>query len=91
MDVRDNTTAGNGSLDESVELLVTSDGKKQMSRGDSLDLEILGSVTGELKHLGGEVLEDGGTVDSRGGTDSTVGAHSALQESVDSTDGELQD
>lgn len=91
VDVGNDTTAGNSGLDESVELLVTSDGEKQMSGGDSLDLEVLGGVTSELENLGGEVFKDGSTVDGRGGTDSAVGAHSALQESVDSTDGELQE
>ena len=91
VDVRDDTTAGNSGLDEGVELLVTSDGEQQMSRRDSLDLEVLGSVTSELENFGGEVLKDGSTVDGRGGTDSAVGAHSALQESVDSTDGELHE
>ena len=91
VDVRDDTTAGDSRLDEGVELLVTSDGEQQVSRRDSLDLKILGGVAGKLEDLGGEVLKDGSTVDGRGGTDSAVGAHSALQESVDSSDGELQE
>ena len=59
----DNTTTGNGSLDQGVELLVTSDGEQQVSGCDSLHLQVLGGVTSELKDLGGEVLEDGSAVD----------------------------
>ena len=89
MDVGDNTTTGNGSLDQGVELFVTSDGEEQMSWRDSLDLQVLRGVTCELKDLGSEVLEDGSAVDGRGGTDSAVGTHSGFQESVESSDGEL--
>merc|ERR1712037_565478 len=39
-----------------------------MPRGDSLHLQILGRVAGQLKHLSGEVLQDGRAVDSRGGS-----------------------
>ena len=89
MDVWDNTSAGDGGLDESVELLITSDGKLQVSWGDSLHLEVLGSVTGELENLSGQVLEDGSAVNCGSGSDSAVGAHSALQDSVDSSNWEL--
>ena len=90
MDVRDDTTAGDGRLDQRVELLVTSDGEQQVSRRDSLDLEVLGRVTGELKHLGSQVLEDGGRVDGRGCADSAVGTDPGLEESVDPSNGELE-
>lgn len=63
MDVGDDTTTGNGSLDQGIELLVTSDGEQQVSWCDSLNLQVLGGVTSELKDLGGEVLKDGSAVD----------------------------
>ena len=90
VDVRDHTTARDGCLDQSVELLVTSDGQLQMSGGDSLHLEILGGVSGELQNLGGQVLKDGSSVDGSSGTHSAVRGNSALQESVQTTDGELE-
>ena len=89
VDVRDNTTTSNSGLDESVELLVTSDGEKEMSWCDSLDLKILWGVSSKLKNLGSEIFENGSAIDSGGSTDSAVGADSALQESVDSTNWEL--
>ena len=89
MDVRDNTTSSNSCLDESVELFVTSDGEQQVSRSDSLNLEILRSISSELKNLSGEVLKDSSAVDGRSSSYSGVGTDSALKESVDSTNGEL--
>ena len=89
MDVRDNTTSSNSSLDKSVELFVTSDGEQQVSRSDSLNLEILRSISSELKNLSGEVLKDSSTVDGRSSSYSGVGTDSALKESVDSSNGEL--
>ena len=59
MDVWDDTTAGDGGLDEGIELLVTTDGELQVARGDALDLEVLGGIACELKHLSSQVLEDG--------------------------------
>ena len=89
VDVRDDTTAGDGRLDQRVELLVASDGEQQVSRRDSLDLEVLRSVTGELQNLGSQVFEDGGAVDGGRGADSAVGTDPGLEESVDSSNGEL--
>ena len=89
MDVGNDTTTGNGSLDQGVELFIASDGEQQMSWCDSLDLQVLGSVTRKLKDLGGEVLEDGSAVDSGSCSDSAVGADSGFQESMNSSDWEL--
>lgn len=89
MDVWDDTTASDSGLDESVELLISSDSKLEMSWSNSLHLKILGSVTSELKNLSGQVLEDSGRVHSRSSTDSAAGIHSSLEDSVDSSNGEL--
>ena len=51
MDVRDDTAARNGRLDERVQLLVTTDGELQVARRDALDAQVLGRVTRELEHL----------------------------------------
>lgn len=91
VDVWDDTTAGNCGFDESIELLVTSDGKLQMSWGDSLNLKVLRGVTGKLENLSGQVLEDGCAVNSGSGSNSAVGTDSTLKESVDSTNWELYD
>ena len=59
MDVRDDTTAGDGGLDEGIEFLVTTDGELQVARSDALDLEVLAGIACELQHLSSQVLEDG--------------------------------
>ena len=90
MNVRDHTTASNGGLDESVELFITSDSELEVSRGDSFHLEILASVSGELKNLSCQVLEDSCSINGRSGSNSAVSANSTLQESVNSSNGELK-
>ena len=66
VNVGDDSSSSDGSLDEHVELLVTSDGQLQVSGSDSPDLEVLGSVSGQLEHLGGQVFQNSGTVDGGG-------------------------
>jgi hypothetical protein len=90
VDVGDNTTTGNGGLDEGVELLISTDGKQQVTRGDTLHLEVLARVTGKLKHLSSEVLHDSGRVDSGRGSNALVRMHTGLEESVDTTHRELE-
>lgn len=90
MDVGDNTTASNGSLDQSVELLVAADRQLQVARSDSLDLKVLASVTGKLEHLSGEVFQDSGRVNGGGSTNTAVSTDSTLQKSVNSSNGELK-
>ena len=41
VDVRDDTAASNGGLDEGVELFVTADRKLQVTGSDALDLKVL--------------------------------------------------
>ena len=54
VDVRDDAAAGDGGLDEGVQLLVTSDGQLQVAGGDSLHLQVLRSVSGQLQNLVGD-------------------------------------
>ncbi len=51
VDVRDDSPAGDGGLDEGVQLLVSPDGQLQMAGGDALHLQILGRVARQLKNL----------------------------------------
>ena len=62
MNVGDDTTTCNGGLDQGVELLVASDGELQMSRCDSLHLEVLAGVSCKLENLGCQVFENGCSV-----------------------------
>ena len=63
MDVRDDSSTGNGGLDEEIEFFVSSDGELKMSGGDSSDLEVFGSVSSQLENLSSQVFQDSGSVD----------------------------
>ena len=75
MNVRDHTTASNSSLDKSVELFITSDCELEVSRCDSFHLKILACVA---------------SINGRSCSNSAVSANSTLQESVNSSNGELK-
>ena len=90
VDVRDDTTTGDGSLDEHIELLITTDGELEMARCDTLHLHILGGVAGKLQHLSSKVLEDGASVNGSGGTDTARATGHLLQNVVDTADRELK-
>ena len=64
VDVGDDTTTSNGSLDEEIELFITADGQLKMSGGDPPDFEVLGGIASELKNLSSEILKDGSSVNS---------------------------
>jgi hypothetical protein len=90
LDVGENTTLGDRDAgQELVELLVVADGELQVTGDDPGLLVVAGGVTGQLEDLGGEVLHHGGQVDRSPGTDA-LGVVALAQESVDTTDGELQ-
>jgi hypothetical protein len=44
VDMRQDTSEGDGGADQSVELLITTDSELQVAGGDTLNFEILGSV-----------------------------------------------
>ena len=90
VDVGDDTTTGNGGTDEGIKLLVSTDGKQQVTRGDTLHLKILASITSKLQDLGGQVLHDGRSVHGGGSTNTLLRVDASLQETVNTTDRELQ-
>ena len=90
MDVGENTTLGNGDrAEELVELLVVADGELDVSGDDSGLLVVSGGVTGKLKDLSSEVLEDGSKVHRSTGSN-TGGVLALLEESADSAHRELK-
>ena len=42
--MRQDTTEGDGGTDEGIELLISTDGKLEVARGNALDFQILGSI-----------------------------------------------
>lgn len=90
IDVWQYTTEGNRGLDESIQLFVTADGELQMAGRDTLDLEIFGSVSGQLEDFGGEVLQDGGEVDCCLGSDTSLLTGDVSEMALDTTAWELE-
>ena len=88
--MRDHSASSNGGLDEGIQFFVTTNGELKMPWRNTLDLQILTGVSGQLQDLGREVLEDGRSVNSCGGTDTVSMVNRVLQETVDTTNGELK-
>ena len=81
---------GDGDVSEKlVQLLVVPDGELKMAGNDTGLLVVAGSVTGQLKNLSRQVLEDSGEVDGSTGTD-TLGVVALAEKTVDTTDGESE-
>jgi len=89
VNVRDDTTARDGRLDERVELLVSADGELQVARSDTLHLEVLRRVASKLEHLGREVLEDSCGVYSARSADAATDDDAVFEHTVNTADGEL--
>lgn len=71
------TSECDGGSDQSVQFLITSNGQLQMSRSDTLDLEILGGIACEFQDFSSQVFENGG--DIYGGYTSKGGESCSLQ------------
>lgn len=89
IDVREDTTERDGCANERVQFFVTSDRELQVSRGDALDLEVLGRVTREFEDFGGQVFEDGSHVDCGVGGDAHFALRARFEETLYTTAGKL--
>jgi hypothetical protein len=90
VDVGEDTSLSNGGVGQQlVELLVVPDGEEDVPGVDPGLLIVLSSVTGQLKNLSSEVLEDGSQIDWSASTDS-LGILGVSQQSSEPTDWELQ-
>jgi hypothetical protein len=90
VDVGNDTSAGNGGLDQQVQFLVSSDRQLQVPGSDPAHLEVLRSISRQLQHLSRQVLQNGSRVDRRSRTHPVARRHPALEEAVDPAHGELQ-
>ena len=72
VNVRDDTTTSNGSLDEGIQLLISSNGQLKMPWCDSFHFQILASISSKLKNLCRQIFKDWSQVDSSGGPNSPV-------------------
>ena len=90
LDVGENSTLGNGDSGQKlVQLLVVSDGELKVTGDDSGLLVVTGSVASQLKDLSSEVLHYGSQID-RGTSSNTGGIVSLPQETMDTSNGELE-
>jgi hypothetical protein len=89
MNVRKHTSARNCGFNESVEFIIRTDGKQQVAGIDAFNVHIFGSITGKLQQLSGQILQNGGTVNSGSGSDTTSRMGTILQKTMDPSDGEL--
>ena len=89
MDVRDHTSTSNGTLDEGIELFISTDGQLKMARGDTLHLQIFASVPSELQNLSSQVLQDSGRVDRCSSTNTAIRLSPLLQLTMDTANREL--
>lgn len=64
VDAGQNTTEGDSCADKGVQFFITTDGELEVARRDTLDLKILGGVTGQFENFSSEVLKDSSHVDS---------------------------
>jgi len=90
VNVRNDATTSDRSLDQAVQFLVSSDGELKMPRRNSFHFEILRSVSGQLEHLSRQVFQDCSAVNRGCGSDSSVGRRPRLKMPVDSSDGKLK-
>ena len=86
VNVGNDTTTGNGGLDQGIEFFVTTNGELQVSRGDTLDLQVLAGVASEFEHFGRQVLQNGRRVNSGGGSDAVALVDGLFQETMDTAD-----
>jgi len=89
VDVWDNTSTGNCGLDKCVKFLVSTNGKLQVTRSDTLHFKIFTCVTGQLKDFGCKVLQNSRRVNGSGSTNTLALLYGSLQETVYTTDREL--
>ena len=72
------------------QLLVSLDGEIDVPVGDPSLAFLLCEIPSRLEDLRAEVLKDGSGVHGGGGTDAAVLVNALLEETVDTTDRELQ-
>ena len=89
VDVRDNSSSCDGSLDQGIEFLISTNCKLKMSWCDTLYLKILTCVTSKFEYFCGEVFKDSRSVYSSRCSHTLTGLYRALQETVYTTYWEL--
>lgn len=90
MDVRDDTTTGNGGLDQSIQFFVSSNGQLQVTGSDTLHLQVFARISSQFQYFCRQVFQNGGRIDGRCRSDTVSLVHGVLQETMHTTYGELK-
>lgn len=72
------TTEGDGCLNERVQLLITTDRELKMTWCDSFDMQVFCGISGQFKNFCCEILQNSGQVDGGLGTDSDFVSHACF-------------
>jgi hypothetical protein len=86
----DNSSSGNGGLDQSIQLFISTNGKLKMSWSDTLHLKILAGVSCQLKNFSSKVLKDSRGVYSSRGSHTLRSLNRGFKETVYTTYRELK-
>lgn len=90
VNVWDDTTTSNGSLDQGIQFFITPNSQLQVTWCDTFDLKILAGISGQFKNFGCQIFQDGGGVNGSGSTDTMSLMDRILQETVNTTDWKLK-
>lgn len=90
VNVRNDTTTGNGGLDERVQFFVSSNSQLQVTWSNTLYLQILRRVAGQFKHFGGQIFKNGCSVYGSRCSNTTMTCSARLQVTMNTTDRELK-
>lgn len=90
MDVGNDTTTGNGRLDQGIKFFVTTNGQLQVSWRNTLDFEVLAGIAGQLQDFGRKIFQYSRRVDGRRGTDTMSMMNRVFQKAMDTTDRKLE-
>jgi len=90
VDMWQDTSERDRRTDEGIEFFVSADGELQVARGNTLDFEILGSVSCKLQNFSGKVFKNGCDIDGGLGSNTHLVLGVVLQETLNTTAGELK-
>lgn len=85
-----NTTSSDGSTDQRVKFLITTNSQLQVTGCNTLHFKVLGGIACQFEHFGCQVFEDSSRVDGSLGTDTDMVLSTILQVAMNTADRELQ-
>lgn len=90
MNVRNDATAGNRCLNQTVQLLVAANSELQMTWRNTLYFQVLTGIARKLKNLRRKVLQNSRGVHGGRSTDALLTAYAVFEVAVNAADRELE-